>query len=331
MSDVARMKCKIRNILLMVISLFAINANGAPVAYSINSDSGDLAHMDSLYSIDLATGADEKIGKLFDGIKDFIDTEGLAFAPDGTLWGIDDDSRILFPIDIDTGIVSFSKQVRVHGFPTLGGNDFGMTFGCDNILYVTSGRTGELHRVDLEGNIESVGALGANISAIAAYGKPTQLYGLGNGQFQDGGTDAPNLYSIDLTTGAADLVGALGSQAGGYTQGGLAFDEDGGLWAITDRSIVNGSLVYEPSQILKLDTNTGQATLAGTTGAVGFESLAISPPSGCEEKVPPPPPPPPFDLEEGPQAIPSLGLIGQLLTILFLLLVGLPVLRSRLS
>ena len=79
------------------------------------------------------------------------------------------------------------------------------------------------------------------ISAIAAYGNPTRLYGLGNGQLQDGGIDAPNLYSIDLETGAANLVGALGSQAGGYTQGGLAFDEDGGLWAVTDRSIVDGS------------------------------------------------------------------------------------------
>ncbi len=38
--------------LLMLVSLFAINANGAPMAYSVNSDSGS-SNQDSLYLIDL--------------------------------------------------------------------------------------------------------------------------------------------------------------------------------------------------------------------------------------------------------------------------------------
>jgi len=71
--------------LLMLVSLFAINANGAPMAYSVNSDSGNLSTEDSLYLIDLATGSDQRRGELFTGVEVRRDTEGLAFAPDGPL------------------------------------------------------------------------------------------------------------------------------------------------------------------------------------------------------------------------------------------------------
>ena len=79
------------------------------------------------------------------------------------------------------------------------------------------------------------------------------MYGLGNGQFLNGETDSPNLYSIDVNTGAAKLIGPLGPAAGAYNQGGLAFDSDGTLWAITDRRIINNTLAELPSQILRFD------------------------------------------------------------------------------
>ena len=52
--------------LIMVVSLFAVNANGAPMAYSINSDGTN-----SLYRIDLATGVEELRGKVTTGITGF--------------------------------------------------------------------------------------------------------------------------------------------------------------------------------------------------------------------------------------------------------------------
>jgi len=318
------MNCTFRNALFVVISLFAASANGAPVAYSVNSDSGNSGTMDSLFKIDLENGTDQKIGKLFDGLNDFIDTEGLALAPDGTLWGLDDESRTLFPINTTSGIVSFSDEVRLFGFPAGGGNDFGMTFSCEGTLYVTSVRTGSLYRVFLDGNMERVGAdgaLGVNISALAAYGKPSKLYGLGNGQFLSGRSDSPNLYSIDVDSGVATLIGALGAEAGGYSQGGLGFDSDGVLWAITDRGIVGGSLVNLPSQIFTLDQDSGTATLVGTTTEVGYESLAVAPPSGCEAKKAP----------ERPETIPTMGPFGRLLAILVLLSSGVITLRRRFS
>jgi len=308
--------------LLVLVSLFAINANGAPWAYSVNSDSGS-SNEDSLYQINLATGEDHRKGELISvSIYDHIDTEGLAFDSDNTLWGIDDNTLTLFPISTVSGAIPFGEIIDVSTiFPSGGANDFGMTFSCDNLLYVTSVTTGTLYRIDLDaGSQEAIGALGANISAIAAIGSPTKLYGLGNGQFENGDTDSPDLYSIDVSTGAATLIGPLGSEAGEYDQGGLAFDSDGTLWAITDRRTINNL----PSQILRIDVDTGTATLVSTTGEVGFESLAIGPPTACSITRG-------TDDEDGFRGIPTLNQSGRLLAIFVLMLAGMLILRRRSS
>jgi hypothetical protein len=314
-----------RIVLLLLVSLFAISANGAPVAYSVSSDSGYETD-DSLYVIDLATGEDTVRGKLTSGSQIMLDTEGLAIAPDGTLWGIDDNSRTLFPINTATGSVNFQDEIPLPTFQAGGGHDFGMTFSCDNNLYITSVIARTLYRLTPDGNTQIVGsegALGANISAIAAIGNPTRLYGLGNGQFQDGSTDSPNLYSIDVNTGVATMVGPLGNEAGEYNQGGLAFDTNGDLWAITDRRIVNNSIEDLPSQILLIDENTGTATLVSSTqNDVGFESLAISAPANCESGG---------SNNQLLADIPTLSQTGRLLGILVLMLAGMVFLRRRIS
>jgi len=304
--------------LLMLISIFTVSAYGAPMAFSVNSDSGNPLAADSLYLIDLSIGDDQRKGKLFTGIETRLDTEGLAISPDGTLWGVDDDARTLFPITSTSGSIKFQEEVSLKGFPAGGSNDFGMTFSCNSTLYVTSVITRTLYKLSLDGSSEvvgEVGALGQNISAIAAIGIPTKLYGLGNGQFQSGKTDSPNLYSIDVVTGVANLIGPLGPAAGEYNQGGLAFDNAGNLWAITDRRIINNSIADLPSQILNIDVNTGTASLISDTNEVGFESLAIAPPSACNANI------------NALPSIPTLSTAGQLLTIFVLLLAGMVVLR----
>lgn len=315
--------------LLMLMTLFAVNATAAPMAYSVNSDSGNILTEDSLYQIDLLTGDDQLKGELISGIESRIDTEGLALAPDLTLWGIDDDSRTLFPINKSTGAIKFQDEIPLAAFQSGGGNDFGMTFSCDSTLFITSVITQTLYQMNLDGSsqvVGSEGALGQNISAIAAIGNPTRLYGLGNGQFQDGTTDSPNLYSIDPTTGVATLIGALGEEASAYNQGGLAFDAEGYLWAITDRRIINNTVADLPSQILQLDTITGKASLVSLTSEIGFESLAIAPPAQCTDAG---------DGGDGDgdgyPTIPTLSPVGQLLAILMLMLAGTAVLRRRIS
>ncbi|MGD9264669.1 MAG: hypothetical protein PVJ71_02700 [Lysobacterales bacterium] len=302
--------------LLTVIALFATNANGAPLAYSVNSDGQNEATWDSLYLIDLgASGSEQRMGPLFSMSNNFFDTEGLAFDTNGMLWGVDDDSRILFPItNPQSPTINALDVITLPAFPTGGGNDFGMTFTCDGSLYVTSVVNQTLYRVNMNGYsqvIGGLGALGADISAIAATGNPAKLYGLGLGN-----VTAPALYSIDTQTGAATEVGPL-LNAMPYHEAGLAFDANGGLWAITDRSGLNN----QPSQVLMINTSTGEATPASMTVETGFESLAISAPTNCAASD--------VDTESDYPAIPALNRIGHLVTGICLALIGLVTLRRR--
>jgi len=269
--------------ILSLITVYSVSSQAAPNGYSINSDSASNLNSDSLYVIDLATGAETRLGRVQSQGQTKIDTEGLAFAPDGTLYGVDDDSMTLFPISTVDGSVLGQKEVNITGMPTGGGNDFGLTFACDGNLYATSVATRSLYLISPDGTATQVGAKGslaANISALAAYGNPVRLYGLGNGLTGAGTVDSRMLFEIDPQTGQATaLPQELGAVVDPYNQAGLAFDDNGVLWAITDRRAAMGQDF--PSQIIKIDTTTGKATHSAVTTEQGFESLAISSPTGC--------------------------------------------------
>ncbi|MGH8033610.1 MAG: hypothetical protein ACREO9_00180 [Lysobacterales bacterium] len=273
-----------RKIALYLVTAFSVAAHAAPDGYSINSDSGS-GNADSLYRIDLATGAHTLLGKVQSLGKTKIDVEGLAFAPDGTLYGVDDDSLTLFPINTDNGTVNSAKDVQITGMQAGGKNDFGLAFGCDGTLYTTSVTEKTLYRVSLDGTATRVGNLGSlnqNISALAAWGNPVKLYGLSNGLKGDPQVpDTRSLYSIDTVTGVTTLIGSgLGAGAASYAEAGMAFDSSGQLWAITDRRVVPEGIDFG-SQVLKVNTTTGVATLASTTTETGFESLSVTVPGGC--------------------------------------------------
>lgn len=273
---------------LLLISLTTLSASlaAAPLGYSVNSDS-PTANGDSLYRIDLATGAETRIATVKSLGQTLIDVEGLAFAPDGTLYGMDDDAMKLFALNPDNAQVQSGSEYPLTGLPVpfIGGHDFGMTFACDGNLYATAlaklPDLRSLFRVSLTGQATRIGAEGSldpvTISALAAWGNPVQLYGLGNGADGNGDTDTPNLYRIDVSTGIATLVGPLGAAAGRYLQGGMSFDDAGQLWAVTE-----GALFGWPSQVMKIDKNTGTASAVKNLLETGFESLAITVPRGCQ-------------------------------------------------
>ena len=308
-----------RPLLSVMLLSVAAASFAAPVGYSVNSDSSNIANEDSLYEINLETGDVTLVAPL-SPVK--LDVEGLAFDPDGTLYAIDDQIPTLFTLNPANAQVG--NEALITGLPSTGDNDFGMTFGCDGTLYVTSVTQRALYRMNLSGVATLIGSLGVNISAIAAYGVPTQLYGLGNGLDRDGQTDAPNLYSIDTATGAASLIGPLGSAADPYTEAGLDFDQGGLLWAVTDRRLPDDL----PSQSMQVDPQTGTASGKKILQEIGFESLAIAPPAGCDLTVTPPddvitPPddvPPPSGTVRG---VPGLNPIGLAIASLLLLITGL--------
>lgn len=268
-----------KTILLTVLTAFSTSLAAAPIAYSINSDSGNDPVADSLYRIDLADGTETRVATVTAFGQTQLDVEGLAFAADGTLYGVDETFPMsLFAINPDNATVQSSSQVFINGLPSTSGNDFGMTFACDGNLYLTSVVDKKLYKMDLEGNTVEVGSLGAGteIVAIAAIGNPVELYGLGKG------TTSPSLYSISTSTGTATKIGTT-LDAGGlavteYGEGGLAFDDSNELWAITDTRQVS---LTSSGQTMHIDRSLGRAVEVRDTKEQGFESLAITVPRGC--------------------------------------------------
>jgi hypothetical protein len=310
-----------RTALFLLLALPMATALAAPMGYSVNSDQ---PLGDTLHTIDLATGNANAvgIGVILLGPPALSDIEGLAVAPDLGLWGVDEDSMTLFQIDTNDGTVVLNSEVTITGLDTANSNDFGLTFTCEGTLYATSVSSQSLYVLSETGNATRIGAagsLGVNISAIASYGiSPVKLYGLGNGLLGDEGpADNRSLYEIDLDEGTAAAIGEIGPAASDYDEAGLAFDAGGQLWAITDRSRLG-----QFSEVLRIDSNTGVATLQATTNVMGFESLAIAPPGNCVSA--------PFSPTDNTYPLPALGGQGKLLGILILLLTGFAGLRNRL-
>lgn len=271
------MKNGIITLLSTLLAAASLSLAAAPVGYSINSDSGSDNH-DGLYRIDLGTGEETRIGTVQALLVPKLDVEGLAFSPDGTLYGVDDETLKLFPIDMGNAVIDHNLEVEIAGL-TYGNNDFGMTFACDGDLYVTSVAKQSLYRMGMDGQVTPVGpegSLGVNISSLAALGNPVRLFGLGNGGAGASSKSNANLYEINVETGTATLIGALGSAVGPYAESGLAFDDSGKLWGITDRRPL-----FLPSQTMEIDIDTGLASNVRNTSEEGFESLAIAAPGNC--------------------------------------------------
>lgn len=282
-----------------------------PFGYSVNSrgNFNDDQMVNALWRVNLATGESEYIGWT-----SFLDLEGLAFSPEGHLFGADDESNSLVRVLTGSGLGVAIGGVRTNmGIPLGQVMDFGMTFTCDGSLYVVSDFHGNLYQADpMSGFLQLVGSegsLNAPITDIATWGDTT--YGIGQGLNSSGQPDAPNLYLIDLEHATSQLIGPLGPAASPYNNAGLSFDAEGQLWAITDRRAVGGQDLL--SEILRIDTETGTAERIAESTIVGQESLAIAPPGGCEPQGEPEPGDDPF-------TIPTLNGLG--LPLLLLLIIA---------
>lgn len=288
-----------------------------PIGYSVNSRGvdNDDQRVNALWRVDLSTGEAEYVGWT-----SFIDLEALAFSPSGKLYGADDDTNTLVRVSTVTGLAQpvggATNRFNTRLTPLSRKLDFGMSFTCDGELFVVSDVEQSLFEANLEDGeltlVGEAGALGAPITDIAVRG--SEAYGIGVGLNADGSTAAPNLYRVDLSEPSAELIGPLGSAAAPYNNAGLSFDADGKLWAITDRRAVAGQDL--PSQILRIDLETGTATLVAES-LIGLESLAIGPPPACGAR----------GIESHP--IPILAWPGQLLFMLGMLALGAFSLKRR--
>lgn len=285
-----------------------------PVGFAVNSR-GDFEQderIDALWRVDLATGEAEYVGAT--GV-DFLSIDGLAMNAESRLYGADDATKTLLRISSGSGLatpVGNSKHnMRLAIAPPL---DFGITFTCTGELLVSASATGNLYRADPgSGELELIGDLGEPIVDMATIGD--RIYGIGRGSDAEGRQIAPDLYLIDPETPAATRIGMLGDAVAPYNQAGLAADEDGNLWAITNRRNLSGQVhLFLPGEIHRIDPDSGRAEKVAET-IVGFESLAIAPPSECGGGRGEPPEP------DEPPAIPAFSPAG--LVILVLLMAGL--------
>jgi hypothetical protein len=211
-------------------------------AYSIDSDVGDQLHV-----LDLLTGANVAIGPV-----GFTDVEGLAFAPDGRLFGIDDDGTPeLVEIDLGTGA---GRAVGALGVAI---SNPGFAIDASGQGYVISDTpSGPVHRLDLSnGQATFIGNSGLRGIGLAFL----------RGELLALDFDPDQLARIDTTSGAGTPIGALVHV--GVSCGGLDAASDGSLWALDDGG-----------RILRLGPSSGTALHVAST-LPGCESLAI--PAGC--------------------------------------------------
>lgn len=276
--------CPAKTAFVLALLLLQGMAWAQPSGFAVNSrgfGAEDDIHV--LWRVDLSTGRVERIGQT-----GFLDMEGLALAPDGTLYGADDESKTLVTVNTNSGFSRPVGNLRNNmGLPLAQPMDFGMTFTCSGELLVSSDTEQSLFLASLEtGRLERIGepgSLGAPITDLAAWGDA--LYGIGQGLTGRDGeftADAPNLYRIDRASATAEFVGSLGEAVLPYANAGLAFDAAGKLWAITDRRADGTPDIA--SEILEIDLETGAARKSADAELVGFESLAIAPPGGCQTR-----------------------------------------------
>lgn len=274
--------CLPKFVLALALLIAPLAAWAQPTGLAVNSRGFTVEEdIHVLWRVDLSSGQTERIGQT-----GFIDMEGLALDAEGRLYGADDETKTLVTVNINSGFSSPIGGLRSNmGISIAQPMDFGMTFTCDGQLLVSSDTEQSLFAASLEtGRLQRIGqpgSLGAPITDLAAWGGT--VYGIGQGVAGEDGqftTDAPNLYRIDPDAATATYIGSLGQAVLPYANAGLAFDGDGNLWAITDRRA--DGVPDIKSEILKIDLETGRARKSADAALVGFESLAIAPPGGCD-------------------------------------------------
>lgn len=308
-------------------------AQAEPIGYVVNSDDPSEEAF-SLVRVDLATGDHTVVGDT-----GYIDVEGLAFGPDGTLYGVDDATKTLLTIDLDTGQATpvgpgDGNLGLSSGSEPGESRDFGLTFDPDGTLWLSSDVTGEVWNVDPDtGELTPVVTASGDVAASFDGGdgkshsssQPhlTGLAACGDKLFGISVNEEQNLYRMSRDPYEIEQVGPLGAELA-FDDGGLGFDGVGTLWGIADRSTFRppGSsetmALEEPSIIFTVNPSTGAATRQATT-IVGVEALAIAPAGSC-----------PRSQDDGQQTnhpIPAGSGAGLALLVLALGLVALPALR----
>ena len=297
-----------KRVILFILVFMAVILTGlrsAPaqqVLYGANGAAGNLA---SLMIIDPDTAQVQRvIGPIGYSVT------GLAFAPDGTLYGVTtckdpNCPRCLIRIDTETGAGTVIGDM---------GND-----ADDNVADISFSPAGVLYGwaepsyddlVTIDTTTGTATLVGdSNLSTFGsglAFAPDGTLYLAGDG-------DNGNFYTIDPTTGLPTGSVTLDGMQD-YSIGGLAVNESGTIYGARKLSWEGGPV----NDLITIDPITGHITSIGIITYNGkpvehFDSIAFSPP-------------PPA----APTAVPTLSQWGMIILSLLLAGIAIFVLRRRL-
>jgi hypothetical protein len=239
-------------------------------------DFGFVAGFNALYRVDLTNGAATVVGTglgLVSGAP-VSDLDSLAFAPDGTLYGVADSPQALYRVSTSTGRASLVAPFRENGNALANGLlDGAITFTCSGKLLLSSRSQRKLWEVDpATANATSIGSLAITVGGMGVLGE--DLYALGVGS-------SVGLYKISPSTGASQRVAAAFSNQT-IPGGSLAFAGDGRMYAVFDLyPPVERSVLAEISPVT--GEVMGEFTLTGPQLGPGLDrrnvrALAIAPP-----------------------------------------------------
>jgi hypothetical protein len=297
----------------VAFSMCAFGTQADPFAYATSADFTAVPASYRIIRIDLATGVSTVVGRV-----GYVDVEGLAIAPEGTLYGVSDQSpKTLFTIDTTlgrgtpVGAGNGNLGVAGEGVGSFDSLDLGLSFTCDGRLWMSSDTTGKLWEVDRNtGTARLVGNMGVKISGLA--GNANALYGMG--------IEADRgLYKINVDSAVATRIGPA-SNVAPFVDAGMDFDSAGNLWAVLDYNAPPDSRpgdLNKQSDLVRVNLTTGEFTYVSRTFPE-VEGLAIARPPACAVAGPAPAPSIPVNM---PQALVLLGMF----------LLGFGLLRVRIS
>lgn len=275
---------------LMLQRLFAVALATLPLSAAADTNAYAVG-FNELYRIELGSARATRVGPI-----GFNDVEGLAVAPDGTLFGVADATMAIgnnssattdFLIRINPTSGAGTLVGQLPGLQQPAPNDqldYGLAFTCDGRLWMSSDSTGQLWEVNpASAAVRLVGNLAAPISGLAANGQG--LYGVST---EPGGA----LYSINTETAAVERLGSMQLSDRMY-DAGADFDADGRLWVTVDYLLPPTGVPVLRNDLAELDPRTGaRYSLTPITGAgsgidtVQMEGMAIRPTALCGSSQP---------------------------------------------
>ena len=223
------------------------------IGYSVRSDTDR-----KLYRLDMLTGIATEIGAT-----GFSKIEALAVNTAGELYGVNPVTAQLVRCLPTTGVCS--AVGTLNGVPQVQTNA-GLAFASTGLLYLAMNAV--IYRVDpATAVVTALGGTGPALSGLAGVSPSAAcasgLYGIG------GNTDRGKLYCINISNGAATLLGTIGVSP---LDAGLDGDPVTGLvWGISN-DVPGQVFAVNPATLVV--SNTNAVTLAGAPIG-GFESLAV--------------------------------------------------------